>query len=106
MTLSVHGGVTPFKFTIDNHVNQASSKATKLNGIVQRFAIHIRKLDFGSYNPVSIADIEFVLRPMINLEELTFNELELDDKVKLIENISILLPRLERLFVTRYGRYE
>lgn len=90
----------PFKLIIVNHVNQASPDASKLNEIIQRFAVHVRQLEFRTDQVVGIADIEFVLRPMTNLTELTLNELKfyLNDAA-MIGNIPIVLPRLEKISV-------
>lgn len=83
----------PFRLTIENY------EVSKLHQIILRFAVHVRQLEFSSNNVVDITDFEYIMRPMINLVEMTFEELELDGNAVMIENISIVLPRLERMFL-------
>lgn len=92
----MHSYRRPFRLTIESH--EKCSEASKLSKMIQRFAVHVRKLEFSSDKLVDIADFAYIMHPMINLAEVTFEDLDLDGNVERIEHISIELPSLERIF--------
>lgn len=91
----------PSRFHIQNF--EECSEASSLNKIVRHFATHVRKLRFGQRRKkISLADFEFIMRSMINVEEVTLNELCIDGHHKKLANNLIEMPMLKKLILTDF----
>ncbi|KAJ6648679.1 hypothetical protein Bhyg_03910 [Pseudolycoriella hygida] len=74
-----------------------------LKEIVKYFAVHVQKLRFEAKilqrNSITLADLEFILRSMVNVEEVTFDKMLIDVDPKQLVLAVIRMPVLRKIIL-------
>lgn len=92
----MHSLRRPARFVIENH--EKCSKGSKVNKIVEHFAVHVRKLEFRDDSEnIKLTDFESIMRSMINVEEAIFNGLNIYGNSKKLASNPIVMPSLKKL---------
>ncbi|KAJ6648675.1 hypothetical protein Bhyg_03906 [Pseudolycoriella hygida] len=79
-----------------------SSENSILKEIVKHFAVHVQKLRFERENQqlsITLADLEFILRSMVNVEEVTFDGLLIDANPSQAFTTVIRMPALRKIIL-------
>lgn len=93
----MHSLRRPFRMVIENH--EKGLKNVKLKEIVERFAVHVSKLEFRrDHENILIDDFGSIMRSMVNVEEAIF-ELNIYGNPRKLKRDPITLPYLKKLIL-------